>query len=384
MAATVDALEPRRAFQLLAVFALVVAFAAASWGRLALPFSTGEAAFVHAALRASGQAMPPDFPGAPQAPQARTLAVVQQLVGPGERALRIACLLMLAISGWVLAELILAPSLATAITPLLFLLASPDVTRADFLRPETFAVLPATLALLAAPIGGFVSAARALLGLGGALAAGAFSFHGGAAAALPLLAIAAARGSALERLTALVTGAAGIAMAWVVHGPPSSAPGLPWSAEARLIAFSLAPAATLVLSNAARAGGPILAGLVPFLLAVAIGFGLRASIEPTRGVAKDVLAQARGVASTDGGLAVAGPDRVAVAVYARLGHAPPMPLFFVPENADPDALARLCRRYGVRRLWFHRPPVNAPRGLASAESRPAHVPLLAPFLVDAR
>src|SRR5436190_13093691 len=156
MPSDVDAPEPRRGLHLLALLAIAVAFTVAAWNRLALPFSTGEATFVHAALRASGQAMPPDFPGAPPAPEACTLATIQQLFGSTERALRIACLLLLAVSGWVLAELILAPTLATALTPLLFLLASPDVTRADFLRSETLVVLPASLALLAAPIGGFV------------------------------------------------------------------------------------------------------------------------------------------------------------------------------------------------------------------------------------
>ena len=139
-----------------------------------------------------------------------------------------------------------------------------------------------------------------------------------------------------------------------------------------------------MLAHAARAGGRVLAIVVAALLAGAILFGTRAQDVRGRSVPLEILEQARKVATPDAGLAVAGPDRVAVAVYARLGHAPPMPLMYVPENAAPDALAALCRRNAVRTLWFHPEPVPRPAGFAAAPARTAQAPLLAPIVLEGR
>ena len=98
--------------------------------------------------------------------------------------------------------------------------------------------------------------------------------------------------------------------------------------------------------------------------------------------AQEVLAQARMVAQPGAGLAVSGSDRIAIAVYARFGRAPMMPIAYVPEEVPWDGLPKWCRDRGIRQLWLSPPREEAPPGFSAPASRPASVPLLMPLVVE--
>jgi hypothetical protein len=302
--------------------------------------------------------------------------------------------------------------------------------------PQALIVLPAALALLAAPIGGPVTNARAVPALLGALAAGSIAAEAAIVVAATLAAAALVRGTLLERLTALLTAAAGLALAWVVHGPfaelarllPDELPVRSASVLANpvapiaagvvlgtaslfardaarpqrvaLMAATLAgcacvfffvwkvsstrgfpaglwiavsaatPPGLVLLAAAANALGPAVRWLVALALLAACAWFVRHPPAPPEPAAAGILAQARAVAQPGSALAVHGDTRVGMAVYARLGHAPAMPLIHVPEQAPFAGLADFCRRLGVRQLWVHPPLPEAPPGFSSPESRP--------------
>jgi hypothetical protein len=201
--------EGRRGTCLLVSFAVAAAFTVASWDRLSLPFSTSEARFVHEALRASGQASTPDFDLPDNPVPARVLAVIQQLVGTSERALRLVFLLILAASAWLLAELLPYPSVTGSIVLVLGLF-SYAMDDTGMVLPGLVTFLPAALALLAAPFGPPMTRMRAALGAAGMIALGAISLRAGGAAAAALVAAAIVRGSLVERLVSLGAAACGV------------------------------------------------------------------------------------------------------------------------------------------------------------------------------
>jgi hypothetical protein len=436
--------EPGRNAALVACLALAIAFIAVAWDRLSVPFSTGEARFVHEALRSSGQATSPDFCPDPNPAPARILAVVQQLVGFNERPLRVAMLVLLFAATWFLAEIVPGRSRLRFVMPFLMILVG--VSRSVSVEPGRLAVLPAALALLASPIGPPVTNFRALLGLAGSLALGSIGFEAAFVPAVAIAGVCLVRGSILDRLTGLVTAAAGPSLAWVLHGAPrlrfpSISPGASWSEAAAPLVL----AAIIVISLFVRDGfgrhrlalafggfmgllafasiaGPIeilpldvpceqrnfgaalaFSALLP-LLWVLVASALTSSRalvvvavvlfavlildlfldsksrKDSR--ALEVLAQARMVAQPGAALAVSGNDRAAIAVYARFGRAPMMPVVYVPEDVTLEGLPKWCRDRGIRQLWVSPPRDEAPPGFSAPASRPSAVPLLMPLVVE--
>jgi hypothetical protein len=438
-----DREEPGRNAALLGCLAIAIAFTAAAWDRLSLPFSTGEARFVHQALRESGQVGSPDFCADPNRVPAQILVVVQQLVGSSERALRSAMLVLLFASGWFLAEIVPGRSRLRFFMPFLIILARVSVSLQ--LSPQLLVVLPAALALLASPIGVPVTKLRALLGLAGSLTLGSIGFEAAFPFAVALAAICLLRGSILGRVGGIATAAAGTALAWFLHGRPElhlpsirlsevwtdhwSSLVLPGIILASLfvrdgfrrdrlalafgwvlgflafasvvgpieilplhvpseqcdfgaLAFSvLTPLLWILLGSALTSFRPL--GIIVVMLGILfILSGLLDSEARKDATATTVLAQARAVSQPGAALAVSGEDRVAVAVYARLGNAPMMPIAYVPETVPPDGLAKWCRDRGIRQLWIHPPVPDAPPGFSAPASRPAAVTLLMPLVVE--
>lgn len=215
---------------LLVSFAVAAAFTIAAWDRLALPFSTSEARFVHEALRASGQAATPDFDLPDNPVPAQVLAVIQQLVGTSERSLRLVFLLILAVSAWLLAELLPYPSVSGSVVLLLGMLALA-LGDQGVLQPDLIVLLPAALMLFAAPFGPPTTLLRGILGVCGMIALGAVSLRAGYAGAAALVAAAIVRGSLIERLTALVAAACGVATGLALRPAQTVAGSFGWEAE---------------------------------------------------------------------------------------------------------------------------------------------------------
>jgi hypothetical protein len=442
--------ERRRGAHLLVSFAIAAALTIAAWDRLAVPFSTKEALFVHEALRASGQAATPDFSIPDDPVPAQVLGFFQQLVGTSERPLRLVFLLLLAATAWFLAELLPEPDLAASAVLTLGLVGSWMVTPACLVSPDLLPLLPAALALLAAPLGPRITTSRALLGLAGMLALGALGSAPAFAAAAAVAAVSLVRGSLLDRLTGFVTAGVGAAAGFVLA---SSRPGfafvsgaeagarssvLDWwvvAAGAAVVVASLIVAAgrwhrialvaasvaaavpalaalmrlqqpiraldqrfpdltdltlgvavarvapILLLASAVAAFRPAVRVVLAALMAALVAFGLLRA-PPEDRTALDVLADARTVAQPGAALAVAGEHRVAVALYARLGHAPSMPVFYVPESAALDAVSAVCRKNEVRQLWLFPPHGTLPPGLSIPESRPTGVKKLMLLVVE--
>jgi hypothetical protein len=448
--------ERRRGTHLLVSFAIVAAFTLASWNRLALPFSTAEAVFVHEALRASGQASTPDFSAPDNPVPARVLAVIQQLVGTSERPLRLVFVLLLAASAWFLSELLPRPGVAGVAILTLAMLACGLAP----LRPATLVMLPASLALLAAPLGAPMTNLRALLGLAGAVALGAISLRSALVGAGVMAVIAVFRGSAFERVMAFVAAAAGVAAGRVAQSA-QSAPGRAysiasgsgdelfgilllagfvvvviasllandgnrrprvallfalisgavaayflWLSDLQDVKRPLLQGADLDLSFAAVRVGAILflgyavIGFPRFIQALSVvlasgmlAYTLFAGDQDDRTAPLSVLDDARAVAQPGAALAVEGSRRVSVAVYARLGRAPSMPVYYMPETVTPDGLAELCRKNEVQQLWLFPPrspaqtseglkPAEKIPGLSMPETRPAKTRTLMQLIVD--
>jgi hypothetical protein len=436
--------EPGRNGALVVSLVLAIAFTAAFWDRLSVSFSRGEASFVHQALRASGQATSPDFcPDANQVP-ARILAVVQQLVGFNERSLRLAMLVLFFASTWFLSEIVPGRGRLRFVMPFVMVLAG--ASSSVVVEPGRLAVLPAALALLASPIGPPITNFRALLGLAGSLALGSIGFEAAFVPAVAIAAMCLVRGSMLERLTGLATAAAGPALAWILHGAsrlhfPSMSFSGSWSAataplvliaiivtslfirdgfrrhrlalafgwftgllalasiagpmevlpldipcEQRnfgaMLAFSALFPPLWVLLASALTSSRAMGVIAVVLFAVVILSNVLDSEARKDSPALEVLDQARMVAQPGAALAVSGNDRIAVAVYARFGRAPMMPIAYVPEGVTRDDLAKWCRDRGIRQLWVSPPLEEAPPGFSAPASRPASVPLLMPLVVE--
>jgi hypothetical protein len=371
-----------RSRHLLAALGMAAAFVVASWRTLAIPFSDAEAAFVHASLRAGGQVISPEFDAPSHAPSARALGVLEQIVGIDERALRILFVAFLAVAGCLVTELLFPARLGSAVIPLLGFLALPLLTQRDLIRPELLVVLPAGLALLAAPIGRRVTNLRGGLGLAGAVAVGAMGWHPAAVLAAVLVLVAAFRGSALDRAGAVVTAIAALATAWATGAPFAGLLPESPSLDARVALFAVVPAVLVFLATAASAVGAVARTAVALALLGLVVVPFVRPPDPGNRIAVTVLDQVRSVAIPGSALAVAGPGRVAVAVYARLGHAVPVPIVYVPEHATLADLAAFLRKAGLRQVWLHPPVADAPRGFSMPESQPASASLLRPLMLE--
>jgi hypothetical protein len=201
---------------------LAAAFAAAAWGRLGMPFSDREAAFVHQSLRDAGQVISPDFGNAGTPQLAAALGVVRQLAGTTERSLRLLVLALVAAAACLLAEAVHARRAPTPLVPCLALLALPAVSGADLVQPWLLLLAPAA-AMLGPAASGRMTTTGAVLAILGALALGALDPHAAAGAAVFLVLAGAARGPLLDRLIGLTAAALAVVTGWRVH----EAAGLP-------------------------------------------------------------------------------------------------------------------------------------------------------------
>jgi hypothetical protein len=164
--------EARAARRVVAVYALVFAAAAALlWPRLALPYSSAEARFVHQGMRLLALTPGPDFSGGGTDGEGRALALVMLQVGCTERAVRAVVLLGLFLAGYCALEAARARSMGTAALMAALCAGVPAAWNAELARPAWCAAAPAGLMLLALRRGGGF-ASLLTLGLAAAGAAG--------------------------------------------------------------------------------------------------------------------------------------------------------------------------------------------------------------------
>jgi hypothetical protein len=139
--------------------------------------------------------------------------------------------------------------------------------------------------------------------------------------------------------------------------------------------------AMLLLAHAVSSLRGIVQVVAVAIIAAALVFRM-SDHEAAPRTALGVLSEARAVAQPGVGLAVGGPDRVSVAVYARLGNAPSMPVIYMPEDATSATLAEHARKLEVQRLWLFPALAEPIEGFSRPESRPASAKLLMPLVLD--
>jgi hypothetical protein len=379
----------------------------------------------------------------------KVLDVLRQLVGTTERSLRLLIVLLLVCSAILLTEALSVPRLTSSVLLLGSFFAMPSVATVDLVRPEMLLLLPAALALLSVPWRGRVSNLHAILGTAGSMALGALDLQAAITSGALVAISGCVKGRLLDRLSALTSAAAGVALGARVHGTagrlPEIAFGAPaWEAVQTAVA-DLWPAAQLsffvaifggcafpaiallvrdgsflqrialiaglgiafwvgtsIVIEGQRSALPAVAPAIPSLVllwalsAEALGPAPRlafaavlafCSVLPFFRSAPDdrqailILDQARSIALPDNALAVEGPDRLPIAVYARLGHAPPMPIIYIPEHTPFETLGDVARANGITKVWVHPARDAAPPGFSASESRPAGV-RLTPFLLE--
>lgn len=367
--------------RLLASLAIAAAFVVASWDRLALPFSTDEAIFIHQALVSGKQVVSPAFEGPQNEAATAVMEAIGQLVGFRERPLRLACVLALLLAAAALAEVLADAGAWAGLVPLAALLALPPFARVLPLRPEVFVLLPAALAMLAVPAARPIGIPRSLLAIAGVLGVAAFGLVPAAVVAAALFLSALGRAEVLDRILVVVTASAGVIAAWAFQEVPhwSVIPAL----DRDIAIHAAAPAAALLAGFGVRRvgrAGPALA-TCGLLALCAVQWASSRAGPSTTPVA--TLDRVRMVALPGTALATHGSDRARIAVYARLGHAPGTPIIYLPEHGPLETLAALCRDNGISELWVH-PPIDAvPPGFSAPESRRVEVDGAMPLHVEA-
>jgi hypothetical protein len=347
--------------------ALAAVALAASLGRLALPFTTAEAGFVHQAMRALALVEGPDFAPVGSLREAGILARAFFETGLTERAARLLFVLSLAAAGLLALTAAKAVRASSAFAVALLLLGAPALLRADVVSPGLLYAAPAACALLAVARGGRGFAVVATLSSGAALFATARLDPGTAATtAIGVLTLAVSGGSpaAVARALAAIGLAAGAVR---LDGAPTFAAAAVFAMVLRVVAAStlladgqrprpdrvagaLLPLAALLVARTAEAGGAASRALLVFGLLVAYAATFAAGVAP-REDPRILLEDARRVATTADVVAFGGEGRVGAAVYARLGHDPAMPHVFVPEGVAKADLPAAARRFGARVLW---------------------------------
>ncbi len=158
----------------------------------------------------------------------------------------------------------------------------------------------------------------------------------------------------------------------------------PSSRDAIIAPVWLAAIAALVGACASNAPRAIAWGLAILVLGCHVQLVRDPPPPKDRPDAVLVLESARASRLPASGLVVSGDLRVAVAVAARTGHNPGIPVVLVPEDAEPGGLAGVCRQLGLQRVWFVPPPETAPPELIATPSPVRGPPNAAHFVVGPR